>query len=86
MGRGPEALGMFDGHVPSRGALRVVQSAMDIGINPTSYIKETVETAEAAGRRKIIVKPDNPLGRLRSAVVSKQAIGQWGGNGEAKKI
>ena len=74
--RGPETLGMFGGHVPSRGALRVVQSAMEVGINPSVYIRATVEHAEARGRGKIIVNPGNPLGALRSVVMSKQAMGR----------
>lgn len=71
-----EAAEMFGGHVPSRGALNVVQEAMRFGMNPTPYVNATVETAEANGRRKIIVKPDNPLGKLKNAVMSRQAMGR----------
>ncbi len=74
MGRGPEALGMFGGHVPSRGALRVVQNAIDIGIDPSRYVSATVQHAEARGKQKIIVKPGSPLGALKNAVISRQAM------------
>jgi len=71
-----EAAEMFGGHPPSRGALNVVQEAMRFGMNPTPYVEATVKTAEKNGRRKIIVKPGNPLGILRDAVISKQATGR----------
>lgn len=72
MGRGPEALGMFGGHAPSRGALRVVQSAIDIGIDPSRHVRAAVESTEAHGRRKVIVRPDNSLGELKNAVTDRR--------------
>lgn len=71
-----EAAGMFGGHVPSRGALDVVQRARSMGIDPSPYVQATVERTEANGRHKVIIKPDNPLGTLRNAVMSRQAAGR----------
>ncbi len=71
-----EAIEMFGGHVPSRSALNVVQEAIRSGMNPTPYVNETIETAEAKGRNKIIVRPDNPLGKLKSHVMKRQAEGR----------
>jgi len=75
MRRGPEALGgIFGGHVPSRGALEVVQKAIDLGIDPTRHVKATIDRTEAKGRSKVIVKPNNPLGDLRTVVMDRQMM------------
>lgn len=69
-----EAAGMFEGHVPSRGALDVVQQAIGMGIDPFPYVNATVQRAEANGKHKVIVRPDNPLGTLKGFVMSRQAM------------
>ncbi len=74
MRRGPEVSGMFGGHTPSKGAMDLVRQAIDLGINPTHHIKETVASTEAAGKNKIIVRPDNSLGALKNTVIDKRAM------------
>lgn len=76
MGRGPEISGMFGGYVPSRGALDVVQKAINLGIDPTRHVMAAVRNTEAHKRRKVIVRPDNPLGELKNAVTDRKFIGR----------
>ncbi|OGH14156.1 MAG: hypothetical protein A2860_02240 [Candidatus Levybacteria bacterium RIFCSPHIGHO2_01_FULL_37_33] len=71
-----EAIEMFGGHVPSRGALDLVQRALDFGIDPSRHVRAAVESTEAHGRRKVIVKPDNPLGALKNAVTDRRFAGR----------
>ena len=74
MKRGPEVSGMFGGHTPSKGAMDIVRQAIDLGIDPSRHIRETIDSTGAAGRNKIIVRPDNSLGALKHTVIDKRAM------------
>ncbi len=65
---------MFGGHTPSKGAIDIVRKAIDLGIDPSRHIEETIVSTGAAGRNKIIVRPDNSLGALKNTVIDRQAM------------
>ena len=74
MGRGPEVSGIFGGHTVSRGALRVVQEAEALGIDPVPYVTRALEYhAQTRGERRVIVEPGSPLGTLKATVMAKKA-------------
>lgn len=74
MRRGPEIPGMFNGHIPSKNALRIVQDATALGIDPAPYVSRALaHHDQTRGGRKVIVEPGSPLGTLKAAVMAKKA-------------
>lgn len=77
MGRGPEVLGMFGGYDASKGAQRVVEDAMILGIDPAPYVTKAVQHhSETKGNKRIIVRPGSSLGALKATVMSRKATGR----------